>query len=341
MAVTSIEWTDESHNPGIYGCSQHGKGCTFCYAQRMAERLANMGQDNYVGTTEGWRWTGNVRTVPVERAVESILRLPRRRGFDRPVRTFVTSMGDMLHESIDPAWTAAVIVAMDQRPDRVFQVLTHRGTRWPLVVERVLEQLGRWPNNVWAGLSASTQAEVEKEIVGLLAVPGTRFLSLEPLLGPVELSNVTRRADCVQRLGRPALEGIHWVIAGGESDPKARPSHPYWFRSLRDQCVASGVPFHFKQWGEWLPISEIPDSGEHLYRSRRTADPDWEDQSIVDEMEGRVCTVPDLVLHTDGTHVAIGDPHAFAGPSPMQAFRVGKKAAGRELDGRTWDEFPA
>ena len=311
---TSIEWTDETHQPGIYGCSHHGKGCINCYAERLSHRLGNMGQPAYAGATEGWRWTGQVQVVPVEQAVASILGLPRRRGFDRPVRTFVTSMADMLHEQVPTDWTARVIVAMAERTDRIFQVLTHRGRRWPEVARRVIEARGYWPPNVWAGLSVSTQEEVDREVPGLLQVPrAVRFLSLEPLLGAIDLGRAIghMHIDRLSPAGRcdhtcPRCWGpqVQWVIVGGESGPKARPMHPDWARSIRDQCVEAGVAFHFKQWGAWAPKS-MPWDVDYEESARPSGMPPWEEA---------------------GGAVAM--------------FRIGKKAAGRLLDGRTWDEFP-
>lgn len=135
---------------------------------------------------------------------------------------------------------------------------------------------------------------------------------------------------------------LHWVICGGESGPQARPMHPDWVRSLRNQCAEAGVPFLFKQWGEWRPICEGQyDWYDSLYRSNRIAAA-GENQASVDELFGRTCTVPQTVLHTDGQHCGILDDGAWQyGRGPMLAFRVGKKAAGRMLDGKTHTEYPA
>lgn len=125
----------------------------------------------------------------------------------------------------------------------------------------------RYRNNVWLGTSVENQEYADKRIPELLEcrdLAPVLFLSCEPLLGPVEFSDVTARADAVSQLGKKSLHGIDWVIAGGESGPNARPSHPNWFRGLRDQCEAAGVPFHFKQWGEWLPHSQSQYEGAHF-----------------------------------------------------------------------------
>jgi len=133
--------------------------------------------------------------------------------------------------------------------------------------------------------------------------------------------------------------GLHWVIVGGESGPGARPMHPDWARSLRDQCTAAGVPFLFKQWGEWRPISQMSEGEDRaLWRSRVIAKP-HEDQANLDDIYGRVCTTESTVIHLDGSVHHFLEPNAFP-PGAMTMYRVGKKAAGRLLDGLTWTQFP-
>lgn len=204
----------------------------------------------------------------------------------------------------------------------------------------------RLPDNVWLGATIVDQAEADRDIPKLLAVPArVRFLSMEPLLGPVDLGRPMPGPDLDQGGGAKICQpwmiqsGIDWVIVGGESGRGARPMHPDWARSLRDQCAAAGVPFLFKQWGEWKPISQM-DETRSLYRSNRIAR-DGEDQGVIDELYGRTCKVDQLCLRIDGNHVPIDSLHAFlVGTSPMHAFWVGKRAAGRHLDGRTHDDFP-
>lgn len=133
---------------------------------------------------------------------------------------------------------------------------------------------------------------------------------------------------------------IHWCIVGGESGPGARPLHPDWVRSLRDQCQAAGVPFFFKQWGEYLPISEMKESDwQPYYVPRRIAKP-GESQDAIDDIEGRRCTVENFTLRFDGVQNPL-DFTDINGHHAYLTFRVGKKAAGRLLDGREWSEFPA
>uniref|UniRef100_UPI00259C83DF DUF5131 family protein n=1 Tax=Delftia sp. TaxID=1886637 RepID=UPI00259C83DF len=128
-----------------------------------------------------------------------------------------------------------------------------------------------------------------------------------------------------------------WVIVGGESGPGARPMHPDWASGLRDQCNAAGLPFLFKQWGEWRPISQMSEGEDRaLWRSRVIAKP-HEDQSNLDDIYGRVCTTESTVIHLDGSVHHFLEPNAFP-LGAMTMYRVGKKAAGRQLDGRTWDD---
>lgn len=210
------------------------------------------------------------------------------------------------------------------------------------------------------------QEEADRDIPKLLEVPAAkRFLSMEPLLGPVDLTRLvnagplhsaTSFVDALRggtwgavpstgerlRVTHGPLASVDWVIVGGESGPGARPMHPDWARSLRNQCAAAGVPFLFKQWGEWRPICQGGDDWyQPLYRSRTKAGVD-ESQAALDDVWGRDCTVPELCLRNDGHHASITEPGAWQqGFAPVHAFKVGKKAAGRLLDGITHDGFPA
>lgn len=198
---------------------------------------------------------------------------------------------------------------------------------------------GAFPDNVWMGTTCENQEMADKRIPELLEIPArVRFLSCEPLLGPVNLAecapmvldgqdwnpSVTNAFNgmchhpktCVEQPFSPGSQnGIHWVIIGGESGPKARPMHPDWARSIRDQCVAAGVPVFFKQWGEWLPGNGGP--GGDLYEIDRTQ------------------IKSGFFSYCDSWHAA------GANPFRQTMDRVGKEAAGRTLDGRTWDEMPS
>jgi protein gp37 len=192
---------------------------------RLAERLSFMGQAKYAGTTRrtGGRpkWNGKVNLD------WSALEIPKSWRSGRLI--FVNSMSDLFHESVSADFIAAVFQTMLETPQHTYQVLTKRAER----LEQIAKQLP-WPKNVWMGVSVESDDYLFR-VEHLRRVPAAvRFLSLEPLLGP---------------LTKLDLSGIHWVIAGGESGPGARTMNPEWARSIRDECLREGVPFHFKQWG--------------------------------------------------------------------------------------------
>jgi protein gp37 len=175
-----------------------------------------------------------------------------------------------------------------------------------------------WPDNLWIGTSIEDQKTAEERIPHLLNIPAkVRFLSCEPLLGPVDLLRI--KDDELGASWHALKFGIDWVIAGGESDVNARPMHPNWVRGLRDQCQEAGVPFFFKQWGEWHP------------RLRNGVWPDGRGEGFA------TCDHLDSYwLAEEGYHV----DGFLSGTNACNMKKVGKKAAGRMLDGRTWDEFP-
>jgi len=210
---TSIEWTESTWNP-VTGCTRISPGCQHCYAERMTRRLKAMGQARY---RNGFR----VTTHP------EALDLPL--SWRKPQVIFVNSMSDLFHEKVPAEFIQRIFAVMGQAERHVFQILTKRADR----LAELSDQLP-WASNIWMGVTVEMQAYVSR-IERLQSVPAAvRFLSLEPLLGPI--------ADL-------PLDGIHWVIAGGESGPNARPMHMDWARSVRDQCLAAEVPFFFKQWG--------------------------------------------------------------------------------------------
>jgi protein gp37 len=214
MATNSpIEWTEATWNP-VTGCDKVSPGCAHCYAERMAKRLKAMGQRNYRNGFE-------VTLQP------SMLELPLQ--WKRSRRIFVNSMSDLFHPQVPDEYIQAVFRVMVQADWHEYQVLTKRA-------DRLREMDGRldWPEHVWMGVSVENNRFVHR--IDSLRRTGAkvRFLSLEPLLGP---------------LSRLDLRGIHWVIVGGESGPGARPMREEWVRDLRDQCAGSGVAFFFKQWG--------------------------------------------------------------------------------------------
>ena len=225
MAAQSskIEWTESTWNP-VRGCTRVSEGCRFCYAERIAARFSGKGMA-YEGLAEntkaGPRWTKEVRPVP------KLLNEPLK--WKTPRRIFVNSMSDLFHEKIELSYIQQVFSVMEEAHWHQFQVLTKRS-------ERLLEfspQLP-WSPNVWMGVSVEDSRVTHR--IDALRQTGARikFLSLEPLLGA--LPNLT-------------LEGIDWVIVGGESGPGAREMQKEWVIDIRDQCVDAKVPFFFKQWG--------------------------------------------------------------------------------------------
>jgi protein gp37 len=304
MKDSKIEWTDHSFNPWI-GCTRVSPGCQHCYAETMmADRYKKVKwgpQGVRVRTsTDYWkqpaRWNRQAAADGVRR------------------RVFCASLADVFEDKADQRedmdeWRLGLWNLILATPYLDWLLLTKRPENVDAMIPRG-SMRQRYPANVWIGTSVEDQRRADERIPHLLAIPAAvRFLSVEPLLGPVDLSPWFGLAEgyewrdclcdeidpsdqpCLTCEGRLVLgqgSGIHWVIVGGESGPNARPMHPTWARSLRDQCQAAGVPFFFKQWGEYGPCTEIPG---------QAADPDC-------------------------------------------MFRFGKKLAGRLLDGREWNEFP-
>jgi protein gp37 len=213
MAYSTIEWTTSTWNP-LSGCTKISPGCQHCYAERMAHRLQGMGQPNYAS---------GFRLAMHEHALEVPL------GWKRPRLIFVNSMSDLFHADVPTEFIQRTFEVMRRAWWHTFQVLTKRS-------ERLLAldpQLG-WPGNVWMGVSVETERYLFRVDHLRQTHARVKFLSLEPLLGPLSGLDLT---------------GIDWVIAGGESGPGARPMDADWVRQIRDRCLAAGVPFFFKQWG--------------------------------------------------------------------------------------------
>jgi len=225
MATNSpIEWTEATWNP-VAGCTILSPGCTNCYAMRLARRLEAMGQPKYAGITRmsagRAKWNGKIVLDDVA------LEIPLK--WKTPKIIFVNSMSDLFHEKIPVEFVLKVFKVMREARHHTFQVLTKRANR----LAEIATQLP-WPDNVWMGVSVENEDYVDR-IDHLRSTPAfIKFLSLEPLLGPLDHLD---------------LDGIDWTIAGGESGPNARPMNPNWVRSIRDQCNSAGVAFHFKQWG--------------------------------------------------------------------------------------------
>lgn len=210
---SSIEWTETTWNP-LSGCNKVSPGCKHCYAERMAIRLKAMGLDRYRN--------GFKLTLHPEALAEPY-------KWKRPRLVFVNSMSDLFHKDVPLSFIKEVFKTMNENPQHQFQVLTKRAER----LEEIASHL-TWTPNIWMGVSVENQNYTFR-IDHLRKVPAKiRFLSMEPLIGPVDDLN---------------LKGIHWVIVGGESGPGARPIEVKWVRSIRDNCRKQKVPFFFKQWG--------------------------------------------------------------------------------------------
>ena len=370
---TKIEWCDHTFNPWE-GCQKVGPGCDHCYAETRNARFAG-------GTAINWG-----PGAPRRRTSASNWELPKRwdaqadafmAQHGRRQRVFCASLADVFDNAVDPQWRADLFALIRECENLDWLLLTKRIAN----TTRMLPWVGeaeQWPH-VWIGATIVNQAEADRDIRKLLDVPArVRFLSMEPLLGPVDLGawiepwnecgncgasfdfEAGRPDECPEcgktgcmctgfgsvlrrdfdeadgRIEVPELPTINWVIVGGESGRNARPMHPDWARSLRDQCEAAGVPFLFKQWGEWTYHAVDPESyASHL--------------CCIDRL-GRECA-----LSRGENARASGDGWWFLPPHPgrgtwgpdgipsgvVEIRHVGKKAAGRLLDGRTWDGFPS
>ncbi len=295
---TKIEWCDESLNI-VAGCSKCSPGCDHCYAEVMARRLSKMPKTAalYAGVVdEGGRWTGEMNSRPLS----VFNRLPRK---SRSV--FVGSMTDLFH-SKNRGFVPAILCHTASLPQHKFIFLTKRPDEMKASLEEYRQSGLAVPDNAWFGVTVCNQKEVDEKIPILTSIPSIkRFISMEPLLGKVDIR--LWDSDHLPSDEEPFQEKqwlIHGVIVGGETGPRARPMHPDWVRSLRDQC-AIGVPFFFKGWGAWKPIT----NGHDLAGVRNKP------REYVNFCDGEI--------------------------SQQCVSKVGKKSAGRLLDGvehneRSW-----
>lgn len=347
-ATTHIEWTDATWNP-ITGCSVVSPGCTNCYAMRLAgTRLRH--HPSRAGLTiagkAGPVWNGQVRFNA------DWLDQPLR--WTRPRRIFVCAHGDLFHEDVWDEWIAriyGVMIAAVHLHGHTFQVLTKRPARarellndeafWREVNLRSGAEVfsstedqkpagavirDRWqsssperpPRGIWLGTSIEDQPRADERLRELLATPAAiRWISVEPLLGPLNLFAAGMKINGKLDVASGERRFIDWVVVGGESGPGARPMHPDWVRSLRDDCADAGVPFFFKQWGAWAPGENLgPATGPAT-----GADYDYDDGWTI----------------TSFTAQALEGLHAADEPD---VWLTNKKAAGRLLDGVTHDAFP-
>ena len=212
-AYSSIEWTETTWNP-VTGCSQVSEGCKNCYAFRMAKRLQAMGNKRYVNGFE----------VTLH---HDLIGLPK--SWKRSRLIFVNSMSDLFHEKVPESFIETVFQTISQTPKHTYQILTKRAERLAALAPKLI-----WPDNLWMGVTVESAKYVGRIDMLRMVPAAVRFLSMEPMIGPVS---------------RMDLQGIEWVIVGGESGPGARIIMKNWVEDIRDQCVAAGVPFFFKQWG--------------------------------------------------------------------------------------------
>lgn len=360
---TKIEWTDHTWNP-VTGCTRVSPGCEHCYIDWSPPfriegrhfRDRDGLRSNAIGSTTGVRLHHDRLDWPL-----------RKRSW-RGKRVFVCSLADLFHDEVPDHYIAAVFAVMALTPEVTYQVLTKRPARmrallasadfrcqvWhqmltlthdrsmPMPAEHATALT--WPlPNVWLGVTVEDQARAVQRVPLLLDTPAAvRWLSCEPLLGPVDLAKALRGWSPPDEHpawksgswmdGRPAVltasDLLQWVVVGGESGPAARPMHPDWARSLRDQCQAAVVPFLFKQWGEWVPDERIDKDGiRHVGCKPDAKDP----RSLVMHPAGMTALTPDNPF----------DPWDRGHPGWRTIMRrLGKRVAGRELDGRTHDEYP-
>ncbi len=342
---SAIEWTEQTWNP-VAGCSLVSPGCTNCYAMVQAARLLDRPGSHYEGTTKRVNgkpvWTGKIGIAP-----DSVLLAPLRRR--KPTMYFVNSMADLFHEGVPDAVIDRVFAVMALLPQHTFQVLTKRAKRMREYVRGLAPanimgwianyegrqhsteaDLPEWPlPNVWLGVSAEDQARADERIPDLLATPAAvRFVSAEPLLGPVDFTEVAQpRPDLRGSVIYDALRGtggfngppgrLDWIIVGGESGDGARPMHPDWARSIRDQCQAAGTAFFFKQWGEWAVTYD-----------RDRDDPDWRRCGDINREDPK------------GRWLNLEGGHGFHGDRVVRATPLGKARAGRLLDGVEHNAMP-
>jgi protein gp37 len=322
---TKIEWADKTFNPWE-GCQKVGPGCDNCYAESRNARFSG-------GTAINWG-----AGAPRRRTSEANWKQPVKWNKEAEAkgvryRVFCSSLADVFDNAVDPGWRTDLFDLIANTQNLDWLLLTKRiSNAEDMINASLLDDGPTWPwENVWIGATIINQSEADRDIPKLLAIKAfKRFLSVEPMLGEIVLTSegfIAPDEEGPARVGYmvgpddkksglyperwQALfkSGIDWVICGGESGPKARPMHPDWVRSLRDQCEAAAVPFLFKQWGEWLPARKEGDNFEFV------------DQSF----KAHFGWVKAKAMNLDSDYIS---------------FRLGKTNAGRMLDGKESTEFP-
>lgn len=335
MAKSPIEWCDFTFNPWV-GCTKISPACDNCYAEGWARR-----------TGQAELWTGERRRTtpanwrqPLKWDQQSAAQVA---AGGRRLRVFCASLADVFDNQVPDDWRADLWALIRATPNLDWQLLTKR----PQNIARMLppDWGDGWPH-VWLGTTVEAQERADRNIPYLLDTPAAvRFLSVEPLLGAVDLQQIAIHTPRHSMLGPferndtpmllNALTGhvsgideigarIDWVIVGGESGPNARPMHPDWARQIRDQCAAAGVPFLFKQWGEYVPMFQ---AGYTCWTNKTPQRPGYRGPA-----RGACSGSP---THTDTTCIT-----KFSRDGTIYV-QIGKKAAGRTLDGVTHDAFPA
>lgn len=313
---SKIEWTQTSWNP-LVGCTKVSEGCRNCYAIRFSHRMSTT-VPSYFGITK--KINGKPEWSDKIRVDRNKLRWPL--TWKRARMIFVNSMSDMFHERVDDLDIAEIFAIMATESRHTFQILTKRPQRMAKLltdetfkksVTTYLHNWGYslkldnvWPlRNVWVGASVENEKSAIERVPYLLMTPAAiRWISAEPLLGRITKCSLGIK-----------LRGIQWIVAGGETGPNARPAYPDWFRALRDLCVSSGVPFFFKQWGEWGTVENLK-----VYKNSQLA--------IVDPATG------DFFLRNKTYNLLMPVEKS------RHMIRAGRKAAGRLLDGKEWNEYP-
>lgn len=281
--MSKIEWTNETWNP-IIGCTKISPGCDNCYAEIMAFRLMHMPYTSYyqnVLKDNGESHPHKFRNLPKWNGkthfVKSQLEKPLK--WKKPRMVFVCSMGDLFHESVPFIEIDSIFSIMSDNDQHTYQILTKRPDRMREFFYWKSDWYGKkWQpkDNIWFGVTAENQEQANIRIPVLLKIPAAvRFVSIEPMLSPIDISNYLKviNESGWHDFGGPfsGRNKLDWVICGGESGHKARPMHPDWVRSLRDQCKAAEVPFFFKQWGEWMPTEDFVDNLKELIKKHPEA----------------------------------------------------------------------
>jgi len=316
----------------VRGCSKVSDGCLNCWAERENHmRSFNPNEKvkaQYEGLTDGdGRFNGQIRLMVQNRNLPLIVKKP----------TVWAVWNDLFHDDVPGDFIYGAFNRMRKCEQHTFIVLTKRPERMKMIFDgfKIYNNYLCDLPNVWLGVTTENQEQADKRIPILLQIPAVvRFVSVEPMLGPVVLRRKAANEqeiiqatlmDRLEEYSRPIERGIDWVICGGESGPGVRPLHPDWARYLRDQCVAAGVPFFFKQLGEFREI-------RRYWTFAKYADT----VGMVSRIVGHGRTA---LLNADDSDLVNGGPEHKVYPI-SHLERVGKKIAGRELDGRTWDEFP-